>query len=145
MSLLTSGATGFRAAHKFQAAAVCVLQAVFDEGNRELRHVYADPVPAILLRCVNRRAATAEGVEHEVAGIAAGLDDSLQQCHGLLRWISEAFGGCVSDSLNIRPNVNDWFPFFLVQEHFPSVETWSAVFLFQNQTFCPKRLQLFQR
>jgi len=31
---------------------------------------------------VNRRAAAAERVEHQVAGIAAGLDDPLQQRHG---------------------------------------------------------------
>ena len=51
------------AAHEFQAAAVGVLQAVLDEGNGQLRHVYADPVAAVLLGGVNGRAAAAERVE----------------------------------------------------------------------------------
>src|ERR1035437_1820807 len=105
MSLLTSAVTGFRAAHKFQAAAVSVLQAVFDEGNRELRHVNADPVPAILLRCVNRRAAAAEGVEHEVARIAARQNDALQQRHGLLRRVAEAFRCLRVNWWDVRDNI----------------------------------------
>jgi hypothetical protein len=50
------------------------LQAVLDEGNGELGHVYANPVAAKFLGGVNGRAAAAERVEHHVAGIAAGLD-----------------------------------------------------------------------
>ena len=80
-----------RAAQEFQAAAVSVLQAVLDEGNGQLRHVNADPVAAILLRCVNGCAAATERVEHEAARIAARQNDALQQCHGLLRRIAEAF------------------------------------------------------
>src|ERR1035437_8320661 len=115
MSLLTSAATGFRAAHKFQAAAVSVLQAVFDEGNRELRHVNADPVPAILLRCVNRRAAAAEGVEQEVARIAARQNNALQQRDGLLRRVAETFFGLGRNCLNIRDDVLNLNAFTIVE------------------------------
>ena len=81
MSRLTSAATR----NEFHPAAVGVLQAVLDEGNGQVRHINADPVAAEFLGGVNRRAAAAERVEHHVAGIAAGLDDPLQQRHRLLR------------------------------------------------------------
>ena len=81
------------AGHEFQPGAVGVLQAVLDEGNGELRHVNADPVAAEFLGGVNGRAAAAERVQHHVAGIAAGLDDPLQQRHRLLRRVAETFLG----------------------------------------------------
>ena len=85
--------------------AVGVLQAVLDERNGQLRHVNADPVAAEFLGGVNRRAAAAERVQHHVAGIAAGLDDPLQQRHGLLRRVAETFGGAGIHRLNVSPNV----------------------------------------
>ena len=37
-----------------------------------------------------RRAAAAEGVENDVVGVAAGLDDALEQGKRLLRRVAEA-------------------------------------------------------
>jgi len=62
-------------------------------------------VPAELLRGGDGRAAPAEGVEHHVAGIAAGRDDALQKSHGLLCWVAEAFGGMGVDGWDVRPNI----------------------------------------
>jgi hypothetical protein len=47
-----------------------VFQAALNQADGEVRHVYADPLPAKLLRGVNRGAATAEWIKHNVAGIA---------------------------------------------------------------------------
>ena len=51
--------------------------------------VYADPGAAQLLRGGDGGAAAAEGVQHHVAGVAAGLDDALQQGHRLLRGVAQ--------------------------------------------------------
>jgi hypothetical protein len=93
MSLLTStlrsiatedgsAATGIGSRHELHPAAVGVEEAVLDEGNGQGDEVDADPPAAQLLGGVNRRAAAAEGIQDDVAGIAAGLDDPLQQGDG---------------------------------------------------------------
>ena len=117
--------------HEFQAGAVGVLQAVLDEGNGELRHVNADPVATEFLGGVNRRAAAAERIQHHVAGIAAGLDDPLQQRHGLLRRVAETFVRCISNPLNVCPNIANGFSFLLVEKNFSPVEAGVPSFFFR--------------
>ena len=55
--------------------------------------VDADPAAAQLLGGGDGRAAAAERVEHHVAGVAAGLDDALQQGEGFLGGVAEPFSG----------------------------------------------------
>jgi hypothetical protein len=61
-----------------------VAQPLLDQADGEVGDVDPDPPPPELLRRMHRVAAAAEGVEHEVAGIAGGGDDALEQGDGLL-------------------------------------------------------------
>ena len=72
-----------------QAAAV--LQPLRRDPARRGQGVDADPSPAEALGRLQRRAAAAKGVQHDVVPVAAGLDDPLQQGQGFLRWIAESF------------------------------------------------------
>jgi hypothetical protein len=56
-----------------------------------VRDVDADPVPAELLRRVDSGATAAEGIQHYVADVAAGVEDPLKQCERFLRLIAEPF------------------------------------------------------
>ena len=67
-------------------------QAVLLQRDGQVGDVDADPAPAQLLRGRDRGAAAAERVEHHVAGVAAGLDDALQEGKGLLGGVAEALG-----------------------------------------------------
>ena len=53
--------------------------------------VDADPAAVEFLRGDDCRAAATERVKHDVALVAGGLDDALQQGEGLLRRVAEAF------------------------------------------------------
>ena len=57
------------------------------------------------LRDDDGRAAAAEGVEHHVAFVAAGLDDALQQCFGLLGGVAEALGACALMGRDVVPYI----------------------------------------
>ena len=70
-----------------------VLQPVLHQGDGEVGDVDADPAPAQLLRGRDGGAAAAERVEHDVAGVAAGREDALQEREWLLRGVAEALGG----------------------------------------------------
>ena len=75
------------------AQAVAVLQAVLHEGDAEVGDVDAEPAAAEALGGVDGGAAAAEGVEHDVAGVAAGADDALEEGKGFLGGVAEAFLG----------------------------------------------------
>ena len=72
----------------FDFVAVSVAEPVLDEGGGKLGDVDANPFTAMFLGCINCRSAAAKGVEHEVARVAAGLDDALKQGDGLLGWVA---------------------------------------------------------
>jgi hypothetical protein len=52
-------------------------------------HVDPDPAVFQFLRGGDGRAAAAERVEHPIAGVAAGLDDALQESEWLLGGVAE--------------------------------------------------------
>ena len=70
-----------------------VVEAFLDQTDGEVGDVDADPTPAKFLGGVHRGAATAERVEDEIVGVAAGRDDPFEQGDGLLRRVAEAFSG----------------------------------------------------
>jgi len=70
-----------------------VLKALLDQADGQVGDVDPYPLAAQLMGGVNRRPATAEGVKHHVAGVAAGLDDTFQQGKGFLCRIAKTFGG----------------------------------------------------
>ena len=85
-----------------------VLEAVLHEVHGEVRDVDADPAALEALRYDDRRAATAEGVKHDVTLVAAGSDDALQQGLGLLCRVAEALGGLCVDRRDVGPDVLSW-------------------------------------
>src|SRR5690242_616718 len=66
------------------------LETMPDEADSEMCDVYADPPSFEALRHGNRRPAAAERIEHEIALVAACLDNPLEQPLRLLRGIPEA-------------------------------------------------------
>ena len=70
-----------------------VAQALGHDAAGGGRNVDADPLALEFLRRHQRRAAAAEGVEHDVVLVAAGLDDALKQGEGFLRRIAETLVG----------------------------------------------------
>ena len=55
------------------------LQPVLLQGDGKVGNVYANPAPAELLSGGDGGPAAAKRVEHDVAGVAAGLYDALQE------------------------------------------------------------------
>jgi hypothetical protein len=55
---------------EFDLLAEGIFQATLNQIDREIGDVDADPLSPKLLRCVNRRAAAAKRIEHNIAGIA---------------------------------------------------------------------------
>ena len=72
------------------ALAEGVPQPVLDQRDGQVGDVDADPAAFEPLRDGDSRPAAAEGIEHEVAFVAAGFDDPFQQGFGLLSGIAEA-------------------------------------------------------
>ena len=67
------------------------LHPLLDQADREMGDVDPDPPPPQLLRGMDRGAAAAERIEHDVARVRRGRDDPLEQRDRLLRRIAEAF------------------------------------------------------
>ena len=65
-------------------------QALAHQADGQVGDVDPDPLAAQLLGGGNGSPAAAEGVEHHVAGVGAGLDDAFQEGEGLLGRISKA-------------------------------------------------------
>lgn len=62
-----------------------IAQPLFDLPNGQMRHVGADPLPPQLLRRMNGGALAAQRVEHDIAAVKRGVEDTLQQGIGFLR------------------------------------------------------------
>ena len=73
-----------------------------------VRYVNAYPAAVKSFGCGDGCATTAEGVQHYVALVAAGVDDALQQGFGLLGRIAEAFPGVCTYGLDITNYVLYW-------------------------------------
>ena len=71
-----------------QVFADCVVQAVADEGDREVRDVYANPAAVEALGGGDRSSAAAERVEHDIALVAGCTDDAFEQGFGLLSGVA---------------------------------------------------------
>ncbi len=54
-------------------------------------NVDADPLPVQLLRRMNGRAAPAERIEDDIAGVGGSGDDAFEECDGFLGGVAEAF------------------------------------------------------
>ena len=94
----------------FDFVAVGVAQAVLDERGGELGDVDADPFAAELLGGVNGGATAAEGVENEIAGVAAGLMMRSSRASGLLGRVAQALFGLRRYGRNVRPEVRNGVP-----------------------------------
>ena len=73
------GGDGLADGDDFDFVAVGVAETVFDERGGELGDVYAEPSAAEFFGGVNGGAAAAEGIEDEIAGVAAGGDDAFEE------------------------------------------------------------------
>ena len=69
------------------------MEPLLHQVDGEVGDVNADPAAVQALGHGHGGAAAAEGVEHQVALVAAGVDDALQQGLGLLGGVAEALGG----------------------------------------------------
>ena len=66
-----------------------------------------DPLPPELLRRVDRRAAAAEGIQDDVAGVGGGRDDAFEEGEGLLGGVAEAFLGLrVEGGISVQTILN---------------------------------------
>ena len=80
-----------------------VLEAALDEADGEVGDVYADPAAAELLGGVGCRPAAAEGIEDEVAGVAAGQEDAFKEGERLLGGVAQAFLGLGTNGRDVVP------------------------------------------
>ena len=83
---------------------------MLDERDRQMRDVYPDPRTAQRLNGGNRGPAAAEGVKHNIAGIAARVDDPFKQGLRFLGGVAEAFGGLRVDWRYVRPHIPPGMP-----------------------------------
>src|SRR5208283_2785226 len=76
-----------------QPANILVAQPLRHDAAGRWRDVYADPLPVQPLGRHQRRAATAEGVEHDVVRVTARPHDSVKKGEGFLRWVAKPLSG----------------------------------------------------
>ena len=98
---------GLAAFLKLNVIAESVFEPAFDEIDGEVSDINANPLPTELLRRVNRRAATAKRIKHDVALVAAGFNDAFQQHLWFLRWITETLSRLRADRIYIGDNIAD--------------------------------------
>ena len=80
-----------------------------------VRYVNADPAAAELVGGVDGRAAAAEGVKDDVAGVGGGVDDALQERQRLLSGVAKTLLGLGVDGRDIVPGISDGDPRHLVK------------------------------
>lgn len=85
------------------------------ETDSKMCDIDTDPTTVELLSGMHGCAAAAEGIEYEIAFVGGGGDDALKQRKRLLSRIAETFARCVSDPLNISPDVLQSGRFVFVQ------------------------------
>jgi len=76
---------------KLDLFAESVFQSALDQIDREISDVDTDPFSIQLLRGVNRRAASAKWIEHDIIRFSACFDNSFEQCQRLLGRKSKTF------------------------------------------------------
>jgi hypothetical protein len=84
-----------------------ISQSPFDQAHGQVRDVDADPAAIQLLRGVDRCAAAAEGIENDIALVAAGGNDAFEQSKRLLGWVPQALRAYGVDSVDVVPDVAD--------------------------------------
>ena len=94
-----------RAMHVILDAGEGIVEPLFNERNREVGNVDAYPLPAKLLRCVNRGATAAEGVEDNIAFIATGLVRIRSKRSQVFVWDILALFRHHIDRADIRPDI----------------------------------------
>ncbi len=77
---------------------------MFDKRDGQMRDVDADPSTAELLRRMDRGAAAAEGIEHDIAFVRRGAKNAFEKGEGLLGRIAEAFRRLRVNGRYIFPN-----------------------------------------
>ena len=87
--------------------------------DAELAEVGGDPLAPELFRHRRRRAAAAEEIGHEVAGIGGCFQYPPQKRLRLLRGIIKAFFGNRIDYEDVRPKIRNWLPLVFVQIDLP--------------------------
>ncbi len=70
-----------------------IAKPLFNQPDGKVGDINPDPLPPEFLRRLNRGATTEERVEHDIAGVGGGVEDTLQQdeAHGSLEGISRTF------------------------------------------------------
>src|SRR4030067_2573429 len=94
-------------------------------------NVDTDPVALEFLSSDDGRATAAEGIEHEIAFAAVGLDNSLQQFERLLSWESQSLLCLRLNRVNIVPNILNWHARHFIQV---SLVSWDSSGLRLNDT-----------
>ncbi len=100
---------------KLQFLAERIAQPALDEIDGEIGDINADPLATQLLRRVNRRAATAKRVEHNIAGIGAGFDDAFEKGLWLLGRVAEKLFPQALNWPQICPHIAQSYTFHLVE------------------------------
>ena len=83
-----------------------------------MSNVDSDPMALEPLSYGDRRSAAAERVEHHVPLVAAGLDDTVQECLGFLRRVAKPFLGPGRDRIDVNPIVRQGSCLELIKEPF---------------------------
>ena len=83
-----------------------------------MRDVDADPVAFQFLCGVQRGAATAEGIEYDIAYVAGGNDDAFEQGNRLLSGIAEHFRAEIYHASNISPYIANRDTWSVFQKYF---------------------------
>ena len=99
-----------------------VAESALHEGYGEVGYVYAYPPAVEAFGDGDSGAASAEGVEDDVALVAGGVYDALEQGFGLLGGVAEAFAGLRADRVDICHDILNWNPRALVRV---SLLTWN--------------------
>src|SRR5207248_10498511 len=68
-----------------------IFQSTLDQIDCEISDVDSDPLPIELLCGVNRCAAPAKRIKHDIAGIARSADDALEKRLWFLRRVTQSF------------------------------------------------------
>ena len=93
-----------------------ILQTFLDQRNGEMRDVDADPLPVQFMRRMHRGAAAAERIEHHVARVGRGGENTFEQGDGFLRGIAEAFLSLGLHRNNVCPDISNWVSLLFIQK-----------------------------
>ncbi len=106
-----------------------VLHAAADETDGEVGDIDADPPAAELMGGMDSRAAAAEGVEDDVAGVGGRADDTLEEGEGFLRRVTEPLSSLAVDWRDVCPDIPQGLASLLVQVALiPRHTSWAGLY-----------------